>query len=46
MTTTYKNVVGGKVTSVVQTVETVSTVARTVATLGKVARSVGKYFGF
>jgi len=46
LTTTYKNVVGGKVTSVVQTAETVSTVANVVTTLSKVARSVGKYFGF
>ena len=46
VTTTYKNVVGGKVTSVVQTAETVSTVAKTVSTVGKVARSIGKYFGF
>ena len=46
VTQTYKNVVGGKVTSVVQTAETISTVAKTVNTLGKVARSVGKYFGF
>jgi len=34
------------VTSVVQTAETVSTVANVVTTLSKVARSVGKYFGF
>ena len=46
LTTTYKNVVGGKVTSVVQTAETVSTVANVVTSLSKVARSVGKYFGF
>jgi hypothetical protein len=46
LTTTYKNVVGGKVTSVVQTAETVSTVANVVTTVSKVARSVGKYFGF
>ena len=46
VTTTYKNVVGGKVTSVVQTAETISTVAKTISTVGKVARSIGKYFGF
>jgi len=46
LTTTYKNVVGGKVTSVVRTAETVSTVANVVTTVSKVARSVGKYFGF
>jgi len=46
LTTTYKNVVGGKVTSVVQTAETVSTIANVVTTVSKVARSVGKYFGF
>ena len=46
VTQTYKNVVGGKVTSVVQTAETVSTVSKTVTSIAKVARSVGKYFGF
>jgi len=46
VTSTYKNVVGGKVTSVVQTAEAVSTVARAVSTVGKVARSIGKVFGF
>ena len=46
VTNTYKNVVGGKVTSVVQTAEAVSTIGKAVNTVGRVAKSIGKVFGF
>ena len=46
ITNTYKNVVGGKVTSVVQTAEAVSSIGKAVSTVGRVARSIGRVFGF
>lgn len=46
VTNTYKNIVGGKVTSVVQTAEAVSTIGKAVSTVGRVARSIGRVFGF
>ena len=46
VTETYKNVVGGKVTSVVQTATAVSNTISTGVKIARVARSVGKFFGF
>jgi hypothetical protein len=44
VTDTYKNVVGGKVTSVIQTASAVSTVGSTIAKVATVARSIGSFF--
>jgi hypothetical protein len=44
VTDTYKNVVGGKVTSVIQTASAISTVGSTIARVATVARSIGSFF--
>ena len=46
VTETYKNVVGGNVTSVTQVTSAVSTVGSVASKVGSVVKSIGKKFGF